>query len=460
MKLWKKLSLITAAAATAAVGLSGAAVIHSSFVYHEKRAAESCMEQLCATANALGVELENSNVESFGETTKYSYTNYLIRKYGAQQYILLQDGEEICNLTEYRLTPSSIKKWQQETGYGVIQTVGNKRLFIVGKALMADLTKGYSLVLVSDISEAYGECKRQAWLLFLALFGCTAVTVPVVFFATEKILKPLGELKDAALDIRNGNLGRRANVRSKDEVGVVADAFNGMAGRMEAQVEELAEVSERRRLLLGSMAHELKTPMTSIIGYSDTLLHVHVREEQRQSALTHIYEEGRRLERLSAKLMSLIGLYENESIVLEKTDMGVLFERVRKLEEGPLAQRDIRLEVSCRMQEINGDSDLLESLLINLIDNAAKASAPGTVVRLLGKNHEIVVQDEGFGMPKEEIARVTEAFYMVDKARSRKAGGCGLGLALCGRIAKLHGAQLIIESEQGKGTIVRVRFED
>lgn len=445
---------------TAAVGLSGAAVVHNSFVYQEKRAAESCMQQLFATAHALGTELENSNMDGFGETAKYSYTNYLLRKYGAHQYILLQDGGEICNLTEYRLTPASIHKWQKEEGDSVIQTVGDKRLFIAGKALLADKTKGYSLVLVSDISEAYEDCKRQGWLFFLALLGCTAVTVPVVFFATGKILKPLGELKDAALDIRNGNLKRRANVCCRDEVGVVADAFNGMAEQIEAQVRELSEVSERRRLLLGSMAHELKTPMTSIIGYSDTLLHVHVREEQRQNALTHIYEEGRRLERLSAKLMGLVGLYENESIVMKKTDMNALFERVRKLEEGPLAQRDVRLEVDCRMGEVKGDSDLLESLLINLIDNAAKASAPGSVVWLVGKKNEITVEDEGFGIPDEEIARVTEAFYMVDKARSRKAGGCGLGLALCSRIAKLHGARLVIESRQGEGTTVRVQFED
>lgn len=112
------------------------------------------------------------------------------------------------------------------------------------------------------------------------------------------------------------------------------------------------------------------------------------------------------------------------------------------------------------MGEVKGDSDLLESLLINLIDNAAKASAPGSVVWLVGKKNEITVEDEGFGIPDEEIARVTEAFYMVDKARSRKAGGCGLGLALCSRIAKLHGARLVIESRQGEGTTVRVQFED
>ena len=104
------------------------------------------------------------------------------------------------------------------------------------------------------------------------------------------------------------------------------------------------------------------------------------------------------------------------------------------------------------------DRDLFESLLVNLIDNGIKASDEGGVIFLTGQDNVITVRDEGCGIPADEIKRVTEAFYMVDKARSRKEGGCGLGLALCSMIAELHGAKLAIESEVGRGTSVSVIF--
>jgi len=112
---------------------------------------------------------------------------------------------------------------------------------------------------------------------------------------------------------------------------------------------------------------------------------------------------------------------------------------------------------------IQADETLFATLVVNLIDNARKASETGKEIQVCCKkrhNHVLIqVKDQGSGIPKEQICHVTEAFYMVDKARSRKAGGSGLGLALCDRIAGLHGARLEIESILGEGTAVSVVFE-
>lgn len=111
---------------------------------------------------------------------------------------------------------------------------------------------------------------------------------------------------------------------------------------------------------------------------------------------------------------------------------------------------------------IFGDSQLLGSVFINLIDNARKASLEGSVIELHGislpGSYLIRVRDHGKGIPKEEISRITEAFYMVDKSRARKEGGAGLGLALCGKIIELHQAGWQIESEPGEGTTISVLF--
>ena len=166
------------------------------------------------------------------------------------------------------------------------------------------------------------------------------------------------------------------------------------------------------------------------------------------------------MERLSSKLMNLMGLYENDSISMEEISMETLFQRVAQIEKYHLEQMGMTLEVTCSMGKRRVDRDLFESLLVNLIDNGAKASREGDKIFLESDKNRITVRDQGCGIPEEEIGRVTEAFYMVDKARSRKAGGCGLGLALCVMIARIHGARLEIESKVGQGTAVSVIFSD
>lgn len=280
------------------------------------------------------------------------------------------------------------------------------------------------------------------------------LAVLFIFIITKSLLEPLRELQRAAEDLSAGNLKRRITRLSEDEVGTAARTFNQMAERMEQQVLDLSAESERRKQMLGSLTHELKTPMTSVIGYADSLLHVNLKEEQREKALRHIYEECRRLGRLSGKLISLIGMYDNDSIHKQETEMTQLFRDVAELEKHHLQSQNIKLEISCEMDDCEVDRDLMVSLLVNLIDNAIHASREGDVIYLIGKDHSITVKDEGAGIPEDDIDRITEAFYTVDKARSRREGGAGLGLFLCNMIAKLHGATLQIESRMGEGTEV------
>ena len=120
----------------------------------------------------------------------------------------------------------------------------------------------------------------------------------------------------------------------------------------------------------------------------------------------------------------------------------------------------MELQIYSESWEYRMDVDLMESLLVNLLDNAIKASEEGSVMELHGEKGCIWVQDHGKGIPKEEIPKITEAFYMVDKSRSRKAGGIGMGLALCQKIAEIHGARLLIESTVGVGTRICVIFQE
>lgn len=458
MKLWQKLSLMTVSVLLLMGMIFGSVVIYKSTVYNQEKTLESYEQQLKSTAYALARELENSSVENYREATKNSYLHFLIRRYDSSEYILIENNQVICNDTAYELADAADERWASDEVFSIIQKTGKEYTLLAGKKIPASLDSAYILVLVKDISSLYQEIRIQ--ILFYALiYLCVALfAVLLVFIMTRRILYPLRELQKAAQDIREGELTRRADVHSGDELGIMAEAFNSMAERIENQVTELELESERRRQMLGSLAHELKTPMTSIIGYSDSLLHVNLKEEKKERALLHIYEECKRLERLSGKLMSLIGMYDNDSICMETVSMENLFEQAALLEEYNLRKQGIKLEYSCHMPDKRLDRDLFMSLLVNLIDNAAKASSQGQVIILTGEENVISVKDKGCGIPKEEIERVTEAFYMVDKARSRKAGGSGLGLALCSRIAELHGAVLHIESRVSEGTVVSVVF--
>lgn len=216
-------------------------------------------------------------------------------------------------------------------------------------------------------------------------------------------------------------------------------------------------MNQRQRQLLGSLAHELKTPMTAILGYAQTLQRVKLPQEKQEKALSYIESECRRLSGLSAKMLELTGLYQEEGrLELREISLAGLFDRAQEVARYRLKQKDIRLEreISCPRETLWGDEDLLMSFLLNLIDNGCKATEPGGRLVLTADRRGIGLRDFGCGIPQEEISRVTEAFYMVDKSRSRKAGGAGLGLALCRQIAELHGARLQIESCPGEGTLV------
>ena len=459
MKLWKKLSLVTTATLFLATGVSGAAVIGQTLRYNVEKTTESYEQQLQATAYALGREIGESELLGYSEATRSSFFNFLIKKYGASRYILVKEEEVLCNLTDYELVHSGDERWGHAEPAVDTREVRGRRILIMGKKIPMDSPADYRLVLVADISGVYEDMEKQAALFLEIYLAAAGISVLVIFLLTRRLLAPLRELQRAASDISEGGLNRRAGVKSRDEVGEMAASFNRMADRIEEQVTQLEQVSLQRKQLLGSLTHELKTPMTSIIGYSDTLLHVKVDQERRNKALLHIHEECRRLERLSGKLMSLIGLYDNDSIHMEEVDIGELFANVARLEQYQLSEKGMRLETRAEGQAHMLDKDLFESLLLNLIDNAIKAGKEGDCILLEAREGEISVSDQGKGIPEEEISRVTEAFYMVDKSRSKKEGGVGLGLALCSQIAALHHAGLHIESKVGQGTRVSVIFE-
>ena len=234
--------------------------------------------------------------------------------------------------------------------------------------------------------------------------------------------------------------------------------MNRLARAVQQRVEQLEHTAESQKTFTANMAHEMKTPLTSILGFADLLqLQKQVPDEQRMRYAGIIVEETRRLRSLSGKLMELLAV-ENRNLVLTPVDMPELFKEVATAIQPLLAGGQLRLEPFCQPMVVNGDRELLKSLLYNFLDNARKASPAGGKLVLAGRPQngwaEICIRDYGRGIPAAELDKIRQPFYMVDKSRARKAGGAGLGLALCEQIVRIHGGRFEVDSRVGQGTLI------
>lgn len=238
-----------------------------------------------------------------------------------------------------------------------------------------------------------------------------------------------------------------------------------MAGAVAEHVEELNDMIRRRDQFVADFTHEIKTPMTTIIGYADTMRSMELPREEEIMALSYIFSEGKRLESMSGKLFELIYLKQHD-IDKKAIHMTELVSQVVKIVEPAMAKKHIQITSDIEPAVTEGNKELLVTAFVNLMDNARKASLEGKSIELVGRlaeesgdyGYELTVVDHGIGMTEEEAKRICDEFYMVDKSRSRKEGGAGIGMSLVALILEHHGAGLRIESEPGKGTRMHVRF--
>ena len=232
-------------------------------------------------------------------------------------------------------------------------------------------TNSFVLVTEKNVEELFQDAdtlRRRCEFFYWCILAIGSFLVLVITFT---LTKPLHRLQGTTRRFAKGEYDVRAEISSRDEIGDLSKTFNYMAKTIESKMEELKDAVRRQEEFTANFAHELKTPMTSIIGYADTLYQKTLSPEEVHQLAGIIMNEGMRLEALSFKLMELVTL-----------------------------------------------------------------------------------RDYGRGIPKEDLQKITEAFYMVDKSRSRKEHGAGLGLALAVKIAKLHHTELVYESVAGQGTCV------
>ncbi len=314
-----------------------------------------------------------------------------------------------------------------------------------------------------DITPVFADRSNQFTIYRRLVFFLLILNGILIYAVSYWTAYPIRRLSRATRRIAQGRYHNRVEIRSTDELGMLADDFNEMAESLEIKIRDLEDAATRQRDFVGSFAHESKTPLTSIIGYGDMLRSRVMEEEERMIAADYIYSEGKRLEALSQKLLELIVL-QTQEFPKKRTNTTLFFESIEGVIYPVLKDSGISFTWEAPDDVIMIEPDLMKTVILNLIDNARKAVDEEGVIHLTGERindekYEITVKDNGKGIPESEISRITEAFYMVDKSRSRARGGAGLGLAICDEIVKLHEGNMRFESRVGEGTKVIVELK-
>lgn len=315
-----------------------------------------------------------------------------------------------------------------------------------------------SVFIFEDTTYIWENIRQMVVFSIVVTLLVSGVSLGILYKSLRRNFKPLEELNAATKRIADNKYDQRVEIRKDDEIGQIAENFNKMADAIARRTESLEESEKRKTLFMGNLTHELKTPMTSISGYAQTLLSVKLDEEDRTEALNYIYRECTRLESLSQKMMKLLELDYDEELEFEMVSAKALFEAALKSCDGIIKNKNIQMEYVEHGEKFLADFDLMTDVIINLIDNGIKASDYGGRMVLCSYENCIEVEDYGKGIPEAEQEKILEPFYMVDKSRSRKNGGAGLGLALTALIVKKHNGVMRIESKPGAGTKMILQF--
>lgn len=283
------------------------------------------------------------------------------------------------------------------------------------------------------------------------------------WLATGRALRPLKSVAAATEQIgRTGDLSSRLpHVHTKDEVGRLAESFNGMLARVEDAYRKLAESLEAQKRFVADASHELRTPLTTIRGNAGFLLgRAEVSEADRRSALEDIAVESERMSRIVQDLLTLAHADAGVHLDLSGVDLTAIVEDVGRRARRLYTDRRLLVEEATTEATVRGNADALSQLLWILIDNAVKHTPEHGEIRLRlaarGGRAYVTVADTGCGIPETDLARIFDRFYQADSARS--SGGAGLGLAIARWIVDEHGGRVTAHNNPRGGATFRVEL--
>lgn len=312
-----------------------------------------------------------------------------------------------------------------------------------------------------DVTNVFKNEKNQ-YKLLIFINGVMIIVAGIITYIIIRILfRRVNALTKTIESIDYGNFKKRVKVEGNDELSVLSRTFNRMADDLQTKILQLEEESRSKERFVAAFSHELKTPLTSIIGYSDMLRSKATTVERTQSCANYIFSEGKRLENLSMRLLDLL-VSKNGNLKLKKVYITEFFDEIYYFVLPQFKNLNIDFHMDVQDAVVIMEPDLMKTVFFNILDNARKSIEKDGHISINGEQNSdyyiIRISDDGCGMTEEDLSKIKEAFYMVDKSRARKQGGAGLGLSICDEIINLHGFEMFFDSELDKGTIVTVKM--
>lgn len=470
MKFWQRIYLFSLILFILTFNFAGILLIEKIHNETLKREIDRCLSEHLSIYSGVNLSMPVYNtLKRYSRNTSsddeilYNAINDYYKKYNDKNVyieILDENNKSIFSNINFKLPDNreELKSLKTEKRQYIIKDIDNKSYIFISTPISVN-SKIYPFTYIRNISQIYEERKNQ-YIFFLKLDLVASLLFMIfMYFISKYITKPIQKLIGATKRIAKGNFSEKVKINSKDELGILSENFNLMAEVVDEKINELEKNNNEKQRFIDNLTHELKTPLTSIIGYSNLLRTTRYNEEIFIEGLDFIYKEGKRLEELSFKLMDLILLKKEEFKMKNESIKNIAFE-VKGALQPSLNKKNIKLMINEEDFEILMERDLMKVLLSNLTDNAIKASKVDSEIHInINKDrHEVEIKDYGIGISEEHIDKIFEPFYMVDKARAKANNGAGLGLAICKKILDIHNGRFQVESEVTKGTSIKLIF--
>ncbi len=303
---------------------------------------------------------------------------------------------------------------------------------------------------VSNIDRALSNLNLMLWLAAVAVI---LLSSPLIYLNARHISRPIREMEAMARRIAPIGDLKFASITQKDEIAMLSAAFYEMRQRLD-------EVEKMRRELIADVSHELRTPLTSISGFVQAILDGLIGPDEQEQYMKLIREESDRLIRLTSDLLELARIQSgNIRLDIEEIDLAAIAGAVAATEKITAHQKDITLAAMIpHGMTVMADGERLKQILLNLVGNALKyAPDCGNVTikaKMDGAYAVIMVEDNGEGIPPEDLPYIFEKFYRSDKVCKPEDGSAGLGLSIAKHLVELQGGTIKAESTQGTGTVV------
>ncbi len=387
------------------------------------------------------------------------YSNYY--KTDAAYRILNDDiGTIYSNISDEDVLCLKLSPEKNGTINYFTNTTGDKP-FIIVTSYIKIYQSLFRLDYIQDISSIKSAITHLSKRIAITLFVTEILMFLALNFTILNALKPLNALREQSVFIANGDYNRRLDIVHNDEVGQLAQSFNSMTEAIREHVSALSEAARLKELFASNLAHEIKTPITSIVAYSDYAAQKQLQGEELYEILQYIKKEGQRISSLSDKISRWSSLKRDSEIEIKPLRPQRVIEQTLYTLRIFSEKKNQTIVVENHTEVIYADESLLISLIINLCKNALNASGDRESIYLTFENSSdgslvINVKDFGLGIEEHELKRIMEPFYMVDKSRDRAKGGSGLGLPLCLAITEAHKGAMEIKSVFGEGTCVSI----